>query len=567
MKKQKKVLSSSNVLRFLWGSTSVTLALTAVLSGWLFSNSWSAWHSARNSVIQFEDFYKVLKVSNDLATERAFANELVLSQKEDKAIAWASLDKSRQITDRDLAEIPTDLLSHRLLTATMNQLKPARRNIEQFRQSTLTDPDAAQHAVDSMVAATDFYHKALFRRTSEFLRLEPSASGPIVRAQALGELRDATGRLGSKLIIPLATNEPIPMSNIDALSRGEERISVIWWLLRIQGGEAKYLPGFMQLLDNTRMQFEQQGVAMINTLVSASEKGKPYSVNAKSFAVRYHASLGSFNELLDTYIAGVKKYYVNKEQQALRHLLIVAFILIVLCLSTTGLIFYVRSRVLQPILRLNEIATGIIAGKQLSTLMDESTATEVQNLFSSLGTLGAKLREQIQLSKTLQRQSEEDPLTQVFNRRAFDILASDQLKLASPHQPAWFIMMDVDHFKSINDTWGHPTGDKVLIQLATTLKKFSRPGDVIGRLGGEEFAIVFSTPGHEDVTGYTTRIQNEIRRLRFEGPKGESFSVTASFGVASGWQRELNEVLAQADIALYEAKNSGRDRICGLPNC
>ncbi|MDX6039345.1 GGDEF domain-containing protein [Scandinavium lactucae] len=565
MKKLKKASSSANVLRYLWGSTAATLILTSILSWWLLSGSWAAWHSARNNVIQFDNFYQVLLVSNDLASERAYANELVLSPQEKKAQAGASLDNSRQITDRDLAKIPADLLSPALLRSTIEQLKPARNKVDQFREVTLSDPVVAQRAIDSMVAATDFYHEALFRRTSEFLLLEPSALGPILRAQALGELRDATGRLGAQLIIPVATHTPIPLGNIEALSRGKERIAVLWWLLRTQGAEAHYLPGFMQQLESTRDQFEKQGVAMIDSLVIESESGQPYSVDAANFALRYHASLGSFNELLDTYLAGVKKHYVYTEQQALLHLMMVVVILIVLNLLAMGLIFYVRSRVLRPILRLNEIATGIIAGKQQDTLMNDSTAEEVQELFSSLGTLGDKLREQTRLSKTLQRQSEEDPLTNLLNRRAFDALGGNLLKLASPQQPAWLIMMDVDHFKSINDTWGHPTGDKVLVQLATTLKKFSRPGDVIGRLGGEEFAMIFCSPGHEDVTGYTTRIQNEIRRLRFEGPKGEPFSITASFGVASGWQQELSDMLAQADAALYEAKNSGRDRVCGLP--
>lgn len=565
MKKRKKASASANVLRYLWGSTAATLILSSILSWWLLSGSWAGWHSARNNVIQFDHFYQVLLVSNDLASERAWSNALVLSAKEKKAQAAAQLDASRQKTDSDLAAIPTHLLSPTLLNASVAQLKPARNNIDPFRKMTLRDPIVAQRAIDSMIAATDFYHQALFRRTSEFLLLEPSALGPILRAQALGELRDAAGRLGSQLVIPLATQTPVPLNNIEALSRGQERMAVLWWLLRTQGGEADYLPGFMQQLENTREQFEQQGLAMINTLLAESKSGEPYSMDAASFAERYHASLGAADELLDTYLTGVKKHYVNEEQQALLHLIMVIVILFLLYLLALGLIVYLRSRLLQPILRLNDIASGMISGKQHHVLMDDSTAEEVQVLFSSLGTLGDKLREQTRLSHTLRRQSEEDPLTHLFNRRAFDALAGELLRQASPDQPAWLVMIDVDHFKSINDTWGHPTGDKVLVQLATTLKKFSRPGDVIGRLGGEEFAMVFCAPRPEDVGGYTSRIQNEIRRLHFEGPAGEPFSITASLGVASGWQRELSEVLAQADAALYEAKNSGRDRICGLP--
>ncbi|TDN56424.1 GGDEF domain-containing protein [Scandinavium goeteborgense] len=565
MKKLNKASSPSNVLRYLWGSAIASIVLTSILSWWLLCVSWNAWHSARDDVIQFDDLYHVLQVSNDLASERAYANELVLSPMVRKAQAWKSLADSRRITDRNLARIPQNLLSPALMKATVEQLAHSRVSVDNYRNQVLSDPQEAQRAISAMVEATDFYHTALFQHTSSFLLLEPNALGPILRAQALGELRDATGRLGSQVLIPLATHTPIPLSNMEALSRGMERIDLLWWLLRTQGEESSYLPGFSQRLDDMRQQFESQGVAMLNKLKSESVNNQPYSVDAESFAVRYHESLDAFDALLNTYLTGVNRHYVNAENRALMHLLVIVIILTALCALTAGLIFYIRSRVLQPILRLNQIATGIIAGKHQDTLMGESTAEEVQELFSSLGTLGDQLREQTILSKRLQRQSEEDSLTHLFNRRAFDVLAENLLTQATHEHPAWLIMMDVDHFKLVNDTWGHPTGDKVLVALATTLKKFSRPGDVIARLGGEEFAVVFRTPGHEDVTGYTTRIQNEIRQLRFEGPKGEPFSITVSFGVASGWMRELGEVLAEADAALYEAKKTGRDKICGLP--
>jgi len=566
MKTIKKTAPSSTVLRYLWSVAAIVLFLTSLLSWWLLSSSWSAWKSAHNNVSQFDDFYHALQVSNDLAGERAYANELVLSTVGEKEDAWQALEKSRQTTNSDINKIPANLLSPALLKATLDELERSRLRVDAFRTHTLTDPVEAQQTINGMVAATDFYHEALFRHTSAFLLLEPSALGPILRAQSLGELRDAAGRLGSQLLVPLATQTPLPLQNIEAISRGMERITVLWWLLRTQGDETSYLPGFAQQLESTRQIFETQGVTLIKTLQAQSVNGEPYAVNADAFALRYHASVNAFDELLNTYLTGVKKHYVSAEREALLHLLMVTAILLMLYALVTGMILYIRARVLRPILRLNDIAVAILAGKQLDAPMDDSTAEEVQELFSSLGALGDKLQEQTRLSRTLKRQSEEDPLTHLFNRRAFDARATALLAQASRHFPAWFIMLDVDRFKSINDTWGHPRGDEVLVRLATTLKTFSRPGDVIGRLGGEEFAVMFRAQGHESVAGYTQRIQNEIRKLAFQGPNGEPFQITASFGVSVGWQRSLSELMSDADAALYEAKNSGRDRICGLPS-
>lgn len=95
MIKKQKASSPSNVLRYLWGSAAATIALTMILSWWLLSGSWLAWKTARSDVIQFDHFYLALQVSNDLASERAFANELVLSPPSSKAQAWQALEIGR----------------------------------------------------------------------------------------------------------------------------------------------------------------------------------------------------------------------------------------------------------------------------------------------------------------------------------------------------------------------------------------------------------------------------------------------------------------------------------------
>ncbi|WP_434643631.1 diguanylate cyclase [Klebsiella sp. I138] len=564
MKTKKRSSASSNILRYIWGSALATIFLTTILSFWLLSGSWVTWKSAHNNVIQFDIFYRVLQVSNDLAGERAFVNELVLSPPEDKASRWQALIAQREITDSDMQKIPKNLLSPSLMGEMMRQLDHSRRIASTFRTQVLSDPVAADKAIHDMVVATDFYHRALFERTAEFLLLEPSALGPILRAQALGELRDATGRLGSQVLIPLATHTPIPQANREGVIRGIERINTAWWLLQTQGDESTYLPHFQRKLENTRRDFERQGITLINQLSAESDSGKPYSVSAERFAIDYHASLSSFDDLLNTYMTGVKEHYTATEHQALKNFLVRLVVLGLVYALTIAMIFYIRSRVLRPILRLNDLAAALIAGKQLHVQIDDDTAEEVQGLFSSLGTLGKKLREDARISRQYQRQSEEDPLTHLFNRRAFNSRADALLTQSSEALPAWLVMLDVDRFKSINDNWGHPMGDEVLVALAKTLSKLSRPEDVVGRLGGEEFAVLFLAGSVEEVARYTARIQQEIRKLTFHTTGDITFKITASFGVSKGWQCPLQDLLSRADSELYNAKNSGRDRICGL---
>ena len=564
VKTKKRSSASSNILRYIWGSALATIFLTTILSFWLLSGSWETWKSAYNNVIQFDIFYRVLQVSNDLAGERAFVNELILSSPEDKESRWQVLVAHRDITDRDMQKIPKNLLSPALMSEMMQQLDHSRRVANGFRTEVLSDPKLADQAIHDMGVATDFYHKALFKRTNEFLLLQPSALGPILRALALGELRDAAGRLGPQVLIPLATHTPIPQANREGLIRGIERINTAWWLLQTQGDEVAWLPHFQRTLENTRRDFEHQGIALINRLSAESDSGKPYSVSAEQFAVAYHASLGSFDNLLNTYMTGVKEHYTAVEHRALKNFLLRLVVLGLVYALTIALIFYIRSRVLRPIVRLNELAAALIAGKQLHVQIDDDTAEEVQGLFSSLGTLGKKLREDARISRQYQRQSEEDPLTHLFNRRAFSTRADALLSQSSEALPAWLVMLDVDRFKSINDTWGHPMGDEVLVALAKTLNRLSRPEDGVGRLGGEEFAVLFLATSSDEVASYTARIQQEIRKLTFHTTGDITFKITASFGVSKGWQCPLPELMSRADSELYHAKNSGRDRICGL---
>ena len=155
-----------------------------------------------------------------------------------------------------------------------------------------------------------------------------------------------------------------------------------------------------------------------------------------------------------------------------------------------------------------------------------------------------------------------DPLTELPNRRRLDTDLSLECERARRYgRPLAFIMLDVDHFKRINDVYGHPHGDDVLCRLADVLMHEVRTSDTAYRYGGEEFAIL----ARESTVGGAVRLAERLRaRLTHRFPAGAGTDpVTASFGVASAADVELTpEALVQAaDVAMYEAKRRGRDRV------
>lgn len=156
-----------------------------------------------------------------------------------------------------------------------------------------------------------------------------------------------------------------------------------------------------------------------------------------------------------------------------------------------------------------------------------------------------------------------DPLTGVHNRRAVTEFAKQILaRDVRPTKPMAIFMFDIDKFKSINDRFGHPVGDKVIKLLATTAKKTLRQTDVFGRLGGEEFAAFL---GNTDEQGAVI-VAERVRLAFLEAGKivdGIEIGATVSVGVTftTNYKDEVDALLGRADEALYEAKNSGRNRV------
>lgn len=163
-------------------------------------------------------------------------------------------------------------------------------------------------------------------------------------------------------------------------------------------------------------------------------------------------------------------------------------------------------------------------------------------------------------------QRDHDILTGLGNRRLFDRVAAFELQRARRSgTPLSLVMLDIDHFKRVNDTYGHATGDTVLAGLGELLTRSVRVYDLAARLGGEEFCLVLPGASVRQAEDMALRILEEFRELSFEAPDGSRFSVTFSAGVATasgnGRLPDLKSLLAEADSLLYEAKEQGRNRV------
>lgn len=287
------------------------------------------------------------------------------------------------------------------------------------------------------------------------------------------------------------------------------------------------------------------------------------------------ASSGGQGALLGYAVVELSLEVLNKQK---RDLLNWSFattfvgLLIAVMLSTL-----IAASVTRPIDHISRVVARIGEG-ELTTRTDVGKTGALASLARGIDAMAAQvavtqdeLRQQVALATEELRQQKEaaeltarvDPLTGLASRRAFTEKAEIEMLRSSRYgAPLSLIMIDLDHFKAINDNHGHPTGDAVLVSFARTLTQVVREVDVIGRLGGEEFAVLLPDTGAAEAVQAAERMRQAVAGSSLY-VRGQQLSYSASFGVAAFDQTELSlsEFLTRADAALYRAKAEGRNRV------
>ncbi|MCK6423520.1 MAG: GGDEF domain-containing protein [Burkholderiaceae bacterium] len=159
---------------------------------------------------------------------------------------------------------------------------------------------------------------------------------------------------------------------------------------------------------------------------------------------------------------------------------------------------------------------------------------------------------------------EHDGLTGLLNRRAIQsLLEREWARWRRLGEPFTVVALDLDHFKQINDRWGHPAGDEVLRSASSLLRREVRSIDAVGRVGGEEFLVLMPGCAPESAVGVAERLRRSLRGQPVAIDGGREVAVTASLGVAAvdAGDPDLEHLMRRADAALYQAKHEGRDRV------
>jgi len=218
----------------------------------------------------------------------------------------------------------------------------------------------------------------------------------------------------------------------------------------------------------------------------------------------------------------------------------------------------------RPTLDLDAAVTALRGGAQ-DFLVEPVSDAELVARVDAAGRTKVLQEELVVQSERLEALLFEDPLTKLSNRRFILTQMAAAVSAARRHgRPLSIAMVDIDHFKDVNDAHGHAAGDRVLAAVANAMREYLRAEDQLGRLGGEEFLALLPDADGDAARAAAEKLRSEVATLAVEH-EGRRLSVTISAGWAA-WEGEgPEELLRRADEALYEAKRAGRDRVEGAP--
>ncbi len=193
-----------------------------------------------------------------------------------------------------------------------------------------------------------------------------------------------------------------------------------------------------------------------------------------------------------------------------------------------------------------------------------STSSELNSVNRQLQKKNAQLE---QATAQLEEMARTDPLTKLSNRRAFyESIVKEVIRFERNKRPFSIVMMDIDHFKKVNDTYGHDCGDYVLVTISNLIRSEIRKQDLLGRWGGEEFIMLLPDTDTKGACKLAEKIRTNIEKADFKYFK-YSFTVTLTFGVCEFTQQyKIKECITYADQALYQGKKSGRNKVIVYSN-
>lgn len=561
--------------------TLISAILALLVCGVQGRSLWSEWRqyqAAEQGLQALQLVEASMRAAEKLSFERGPSNAVMGDGHPAAAAKQERLRAARNDTNSALRQLQLQLTEYHAtpagqLGALELALREARRNVDQLAAQPPGSRTPAQlhTAVERMYALVPLALDAVTEATRASEQAYPRITRVLVKARLAVELREYAGRLGSTLTVPLATGQALSTAQQQELQFLRGRLEQLRQLIKMANNDADQAVRIKAAVARMDSDYFETGQHIIGEVEHASSTGQHYSMDTAQFAQRYVPTMAPILAVRDALMQEAQ-HQARAEFQLARHelswaLLNGAAILLVLVV----LLMIVRLRVVTPLLRATRAVVRLGNGDYTPPSRISRRQDEIGDMLRALATLRENSlerqrleQERARLIEELKTRADTDYLTGILNRRAFATAGNLRLRGAREKDESLaVILFDIDHFKSVNDCYGHDAGDQVLIRIAEVVRATLRDGEILARYGGEEFVVMPSYCGLEAARALAERLRVAIEQEPLTLSDGYILRVTASFGVAvaHGPHAALDDLFHSADLALYRAKSQGRNRV------
>lgn len=553
----------------------VVLAVAVICAGLAATSLWPIWSELGRvdmSLDEFARFDAALQATSTLSAERGPANKLMGAPLPHPADLVAELTAARAATDERLARLQVSFSGEFAASADLRaafgavtaRLTSARAEVD---AAVRHDPegDAIDGAIGAMFAASDQMKTLRDRLGEAVIANADDLSGEIVLATLASNLREHAGRLGSHVVMLLAPGPGDDRPHALSIEIEAARVGDLDTLLRSSTPPTLMTPAFRQAL--TAMQTAYFGRALPYARGVAA--APPDGTDIVDFTKTYVPGMASVVAVQTSIVETTKAALLADRDRARTALGLGAALAALALAALATLAVLLRKGLFEPFLAVRRQITAIAEGDLGDPIEPRAFGSEVRDMFKQLDELRRQQRvrrrleqERHHIAERLRHLSQLDSLTGVYNRRALNEMAAQILEQDGAGSGLAVIMLDIDHFKSINDRHGHLVGDRVLQSVAERLSAHLPEGSILARFGGEEFLIILRHVTRDEAASTAENLRRLLSETCIEGLP--ALAVTGSFGVA--WMNEAaaltwEDLVTVADNRLYDAKRAGRDRV------
>ena len=557
----------------LYIAMSIIILSLCSLSIPLMVKSYRDYIKTNQALTEIQALQAVADLANKISRERAPANKLMSSNQQDFAKHVLELKLYRLTVDEQMQKT-LEVLKHSnlpnldlsLFDRLDEALMQGRQQVDAYAALPREQRNAEtmDQAILKMFSAWDRSHDVLKDVIAVSEGKDTAVSNFYVQILLLADLRDQAGRAASNVMAHVAFKQPIPETNLARSLQTRKQVMYLWELIDTLQPERDKTEEFKVLHQAVYNEFLAKGLLIVERLMNESIYHRPYYLTGTQLTEAIVDKFSTVVELQNYLLKYSVEKAIIEKHKAQNILLTTVGISLISIFAALFTMIYARKRVFSPLIQAREILFDLSHSSLRPNPMDtKDQPANVYSLFAAIQQLKQTLQQRDALEFRLKNIAHLDSLTGVANRYALN----EYIKLLE-NQPTQFsetclMVIDIDHFKQVNDVYGHLMGDQVIQFVAEKLKENIRTSDLLVRYGGDEFIVLIENVGMERALKIAEKIRSEIYEAKpLDNVRCPDLkvSIRISIGVAIGATSWM-ALLEKADRALFQAKEQGKNKV------